>query len=322
MIAEYSSDLTSTNGGWQQAYVTYTIPNNTAYVLIECAAFIQNTNAATASFAQGTINDCSFDDLFCLVQVGMDYEVADGGTYLRMPSPPAASATANTTLTQSGTTTTINVAAGTFYLGNITLNFNSGSVNPGSYGKWYVYFDDPGYAGGAVTFYASSSALATSQAPYRFYVGTITTASGGGGGGGSGGGGGCCLHGEQLIELADGTEVRAADLVACHHVLTDVEGTTPVVKIGRQTWNEWFAVTLNNGVRLLVAGDHRFIDPAGEQLCARDLRLQQVVRGREGYLFVQKLEAVWGEAEKISIEVGEPHTYYVQGVLSHNKLLC
>lgn len=131
-----------------------------------------------------------------------DTEVSDGNTYGRMPAPPAVSAASTTSLTQSGTTTTIDVGAGTYYLGGVTVNVNSGSVNPGAYGTYYVYFDDPGYAGGAVTYQASTSILDTTKALGRFYVGVITTASGGGGSGG--GGFGPCFSGDTRVLTVQG----------------------------------------------------------------------------------------------------------------------
>ncbi len=302
--------------GWHTVKIVFaTSPDQTFYLYID-----------------GVLNASATDNTYDIAggahDVAYSYygSTADGvvapAAWLRMPAPPSVSAQANTTLAQSGTTTTINVSAGTFYLGNLTLSFNSGSVNPGAYGKYYIYFDDPTYAGGVETFQATTNPLVITQVTGRFYVGSITTLSGGGGGGGSGGGGGCCLHARQLIELADGSEIHAGDLVAHYHVLSDLCGATPIVKIGKEPWREWFGVTLSNGVGLLVAGDHRFIDPAGNQICARDIRLQQIVRAREGYVFVRKLEAVWSAANKISIEVAEPHTYFVQGILSHNKILC
>lgn len=245
----------------------------------------------------------------------------DGGTFLRMPSPPSVSAQANTALTQSGTTKTINVNAGTFYLGNIVLNYSSGSVTPATYGKWYVYFDNPGYTGGAVTFQATTDPLVTSQAPGRFYVGTITTASGGGGGGGSGGGVGCCLHESQMIELADGREIPARELTT-DMILLSHEGPTPITELRFLPHREWFKVRLDNGVELFVAGDHRFLDDDFNQIRTWDLKLQQRVRARNGYAIVTGLDILWKESTKVAIEVGEPHTYYVQGILSHNKQLC
>jgi hypothetical protein len=99
-------------------------------------------------------------------------------------------------LSQSGTTTTILVAADTLQLpGNSTspgrqVNYSAGSVNPGSYGTWYVYANDPKLAGGAVTYQATSTWSSLFTAPGIIFFGTITTVSGGGGSGGGGGTGG------------------------------------------------------------------------------------------------------------------------------------
>lgn len=272
---------------------------------------------------EGTVLDVN--DIGALYKAGIGYQSADqlfdGYSFLRMPAPPSVSAQASTLLAQSGTTTTINVNAGTFYLGNITLNFNSGSVNPGSYGTWYVYFDDPGYGGGAVTFQASTNPLVTSQAPGRFYVGTITTASGGGGGGGSGGGGGCCLHESQMIELADGREIPARELTS-DMILLSHEGPVAITELRFLPHREWYKVRLDNGVELFVAGDHRFLDDDFNQLRTWDLKLGQRVRARNGYAIVTGLDVLWEYGTKVAIEVAEPHTYYVQGILSHNKQLC
>jgi hypothetical protein len=127
--------------------------------------------------------------------------IGDGSTYLRMPTPPAASAAALTSLSQSGTTTAINVGAGTYYLGGLTVNLNSGSVDPGTYDTWYVYADSPNWAGGAVTYEVTTAGQVMSQAPFRFYLGQITTSSGGGG---SGGGGFYCFSGDTRVLTAEG----------------------------------------------------------------------------------------------------------------------
>lgn len=111
---------------------------------------------------------------------------------IRMATPNAASCMATTSLSNDGTTTAISVGSGTYHLGNISISANSGSVDPGSYGQWYVYFDtDSGYSGGSVTYHATSDKTVLTQSPYRVPVGGILTQSGGGGSsGGTGAGGG------------------------------------------------------------------------------------------------------------------------------------
>lgn len=135
-------------------------------------------------------------------QVTIDNGVADGSNYARMPSPPPVSASGSTSLSQNGTTTTINVGAATFYLGNIVVNTNSGSVNPGAYGTYHVYFDNPGYGGGAVTYQATTNVLDLTKNPFRFSLGSITTSSGGGGSGGGTSGG--CFSGDTRVLTPDG----------------------------------------------------------------------------------------------------------------------
>lgn len=95
-------------------------------------------------------------------------------------------------LTQSGTSTRINIAASTWQFGGFQLSFNSGSVDPGVYGTFIVYCDDQQYNGGAEVYLtAAPNAGAPLAKRGRFYFGTITTAPGGGGvGGGAGNGGG------------------------------------------------------------------------------------------------------------------------------------
>lgn len=94
-------------------------------------------------------------------------------------------------LTQSGVSTTILVASGQVQFGSSLVNYNSGSVDPGALGQFFIYFDDPAYAGGTVVFQATQNVATLTAAKGRIYLGSITTAGGGGGsGGGSGSGGG------------------------------------------------------------------------------------------------------------------------------------
>lgn len=101
------------------------------------------------------------------------------------------SASGTTSVSQSGTSTAINVASSTFYIGDLTLVTNPGSVDPGSYGTWFVFHDDPNLQGGNVTYQVTSDVTVLGRSYSRFVDGKITTSgAGGGSGGGSGGGGG------------------------------------------------------------------------------------------------------------------------------------
>jgi hypothetical protein len=97
-------------------------------------------------------------------------------------------------LAQHGTTTQIDISAATWSFGGFQVSFNSGSVDPGAFGTYNVYYDDPQFNGGARTFFAVIAATGTVTSKRgRHFLGSITTAPGGGGTGNGGGvgGGGC-----------------------------------------------------------------------------------------------------------------------------------
>ena len=136
----------------------------------------------------------------------------------------------NSPLSQSGTSTTINVAASIWKCGDQTITYNAGSVNPGSYGTWLVYANDPQRLGGTVTFNAVNSA---SQANItadngNVYFGQITTSSGGGGTGLGGGGGTCCRAGVPY-RMFDGSD-RDCSLLRAGDVLLGADGGAEVIQ--------------------------------------------------------------------------------------------
>lgn len=133
-------------------------------------------------------------------------------------------------LSQSGTSTTINVALSIWKCGDQTITYNAGSVNPGSYGTWLVYAKDPQRLGGTVTFIAVGAAnqsdITSDNA--NVYFGQITTSSGGGGVGSGGGGGTCCRAGVPY-RMFDGTE-RDCSLLRPGDLLLGADGGAEVVQ--------------------------------------------------------------------------------------------
>ena len=113
------------------------------------------------------------------------------------PVNVSAAPTASSDLSNDGAATAIPIAANTQQFGTSTVSYNSGSVDPGVFGTFYVFADDPTYAGGAVTYAFSTDPEDQVAAEGRITIGVITTTSGtpqsgGGNSGGStpGGGGG------------------------------------------------------------------------------------------------------------------------------------
>lgn len=101
--------------------------------------------------------------------------------------------TSATTLSNTGAVTNIVIASSTNQFAPGTVNYNSGSFDPGSYGgPNYIFFADPTYAGGAVTYQQSTTPQQETAAEGNVISGSITTVNGTSktGGGNTGGTGG------------------------------------------------------------------------------------------------------------------------------------
>ena len=142
----------------------------------------------------------------------------------------ATTASGTNPLSQSGVTTRINVASSVWKCGDQTINYNSGSVDPGSFGTWLVYANDAQRTGGTVTFIAVA---ATNQANItadngNVYFGQIATSSSGGGVG-SGGGGRCCCRAGVPYRMLDGTD-RDCSLLRPGDILQGADGGPEVIQ--------------------------------------------------------------------------------------------
>ena len=120
------------------------------------------------------------------------------------------------TAVDAGSTATINVAAHTVQFGEYSVNYNSGSVAGLLFSKkYYVFCDDPGYAGGAVTYYATTNWATANAGNWRRRVDVITTPANGGG---SSGGGvvdpeDCVASGMWLLDGLRVDDARTGDLI-------------------------------------------------------------------------------------------------------------
>jgi hypothetical protein len=114
-------------------------------------------------------------------------------------------------LQQSGVSTQINVLASVWTAGSQTISYNPGSVDPGSFGTYFIYARDEKRVGGTVTFLATTNDADITADDANIYFGAITT-SGGGGGTGSGGGGGTCCRAGVTYRKFDGTDADCSTL--------------------------------------------------------------------------------------------------------------
>lgn len=104
------------------------------------------------------------------------------------------------TLSNNGILTKINIASSTQQFPTGPISYSLGVVDPGVFGKYFIYASDPDFLGGAVAYLFSLLAADTAAAEGLVYFGSITTAlgaagTGGGDDGGSAGGSGGALRG-------------------------------------------------------------------------------------------------------------------------------
>lgn len=170
-------------------------------------------------------------------------------------------------LSQSGTSTAILVASTTWQFGGFAPVYNSGSVDPGMYGTFNVFFDDPQFIGGVAVYQAAAPGTAVQlKKRGRFYLGTITTSNAGGGTGGGGGNGGACFSGNTRVITEEGAK-PISQIVPGERVLT-LAGWFPVKKVLRHGFN---GPVRNMGDMELVTLTHRFHRPGNIWIPAREL---------------------------------------------------
>lgn len=118
-------------------------------------------------------------------------------TFVNTPVNTSLTPTGATSLSNDGVSTAITIAAGQNQFAPTAVSYNSGTVDPGAFGTYFVFSDDPQFQGGPVTYQFSNSPPSQTAAEGRVPFGIITTVlatpkTGGGHTGGTtpGGGGG------------------------------------------------------------------------------------------------------------------------------------
>lgn len=129
-------------------------------------------------------------------------------------------------LSQSGTSTQINVAGKQWNVGPQKITYSGGSTNPGIYGTFYVYAVDPTKAGGVVTYLTTTNVGDLTSQDGIIIFGHITTASGGGG---TGGGGGSCHVQGTMVDMYDGTQ-KDCSAILKGDVLKGIDGGPEVAQ--------------------------------------------------------------------------------------------
>jgi hypothetical protein len=221
-------------------------------------------------------------------------------------------------LTQNGTTTQINVAASVWKAGGQTstniINYNSGSVDPGSYGKFYVYADDAAHAGGTVTFVASANVADVTALDGRLYFGSITTATGGGGAGG-------CLIGAVMVDMADGGQ-RRVDQLNVGDEVQGMDGPEKIVSIEMIAGQPCFSLALDNGMKLAgCSGSHPLkYNGAGFER-AFEIQVGDILQTRGGAATV-KTKTFIGAQTVYRLILDGSRLFFSDGLVSHNAALA
>lgn len=172
---------------------------------------------------------------------------------LRTPSLALVNSAAQTTdgtnaLTQHGTSSQIDVAGKTWNVGPQKITYLGGSVDPGVFGKFYVYAIDTHKAGGAVTYLTTQNIGDLSSQDGIIIFGSITTSSGGGG---TGGGGGSCHVQGTMIEMYDGSQ-KDCSAILKGDVLKGIDGGPEVAQADAEPVpnQPCFTLAFANGVSL------------------------------------------------------------------------
>jgi hypothetical protein len=121
------------------------------------------------------------------------------------------------------------------------VSYNSGSVNPGSFGTWFVFGDDPFFFGGAITYQVTSVKSNQVAANGRISFGSIATA-GGGGGSGSGGGGAGCFSGNTGVRVSNmrgGFTVLPFDKLTGDIIHVETEGGSRPARKHTRRYSGW-----------------------------------------------------------------------------------
>lgn len=351
LSANYVS-LGGATGAWGRISGTLTAPSNCAYFTVFAGQQASGTNevmytgvnlykirSLDTEVSDGTIygrfKNSYFDSLSTRRVATINGAMAPQGS--------VASGASSVVFSYSSTDSSVTPAwtAGTLYrMDGTTTAVGSGSQAVTGLSASTTYYSAAYYdeTSGAVSFVTGASgavgtpaicytsqtaavaAVASQQANLNFgWLSMTTAASGGTGGGGTGGA--CCVAGRQRVRMGDGSwkfaeDIEAGDTLPCPG------GVTTVRAPGVVPWRDWRRVAFENGVELIVAEGHRFVDPAGAQRYAVDLRVNDVIQTDSGYTRVVAIALDEHLAQRVSVEVNAPHLYYLNGVLCHNKYVC
>jgi len=136
----------------------------------------------------------------------------------------------------------------------------------------------------------------------------------------SSGGGGCPTPNMRILTgsntLVPAGDLKIGDLVYTKHELTGVWGTYPLINTSRGI--QPIVLVSAGGSNVTVSNSHKFLTEAGEYVSISDLHVGDKIQSENGIVTITYKQAV-GNAEIVKLEIGNAHTYVVEGLVSHNK---
>ena len=180
----------SSQGGYVRGNANIQPYLSTNYKVIDLGVFTHNWNVGDNVYCPwGSTNNSSTKDINnCMVLDWVAFlPVDDVASQQYMPN--LVSAGAGTALnvnplsaSDNGSTAKITVASHTRQYGFGILSLNAGSITGLSFStKYYVYYDDSTYTGGAVSYQATTNLQTIAAGNNRIFVSSITTPADGGG---------------------------------------------------------------------------------------------------------------------------------------------
>lgn len=341
----FLGNATSANVGysssWTLSAASATVPSTIgggtpAYVKIRCYAAIANASGSTFNTSTSSYAIVDYADLY--VYFG-DPTVAGNGVQLgdsrNVPGATASGVAQGFYLSgitlSSPSPTEIDCTSGTLLMGGSgtgNVAYNSSSVTGlVANTKYYLYYIDPGFAGGSQTLHATTTnTTLQNTSPYVVYLGFWTTpASGSGGSGGNGG----CLHESTAVRARRSGEiltVPAMHLRAGDELLTE-DGWQSILQIDAEMHDDWFHIGADRieepmpTLLTIVTPTQPFYRPDGAMVRANELNGGTLLKVDGGIAEVSHIGLQRRQpAKKIIIKLPPPHLFYLDagGFFIHN----
>ncbi len=298
-------------------------------------AFFAQLQFRVASFSSASPQAWYADDALMIVTPKEPYNLTVAGSgqtlgdqrnevlLMGLNRQPAVATTSPLSSSDAGSTATISVASHTVQGGFGTISYNSGSITGLAFGTdYYVYADDPTYAGGAVTYVATTTPSTVTANSGRYFVGSILTVNDGGGGGGPGGG---CVW--EQCWLSKFTQARDAKPKDTLHVMDD-DGCfyeSCVESVDGITMQPCIEIEMTGGAKLTCSESTPFTLEHLASLWATDLRVGMKLATRYGGLIAwEPIKAISRVGDKPVVHIHAFGMSYAAGhspdalVISHN----